>query len=300
MNFLLVGFYGEDNLGDNAILEAIKKNIPNANDYCATAGKYLKNKNTIKRRGILSWAPFIKAATKCDHSIFSGGILQDWTSEGVLFFALRIIASSILNCKPSLWGAGIGPLRSKPLTSITKKALKHVDCAWLRDTTSLKLYESLTNKGGNLGADWSWAYELPNHDAARIKNKELINLRPWKFNLKELNNLKLEKTKNNIITGIAARNEDIKEIRSLFPDSEIIKPSDFEQLLSICSKYEKGTAMRYHVALAMIRSGVKTTLIPYDSKVEELKSALEAPSIFIQKSEKNYAEMQEAFKNYSN
>ena len=58
--------------------------------------------------------------------------------------------------------------------------------------------------------------------------------------------------------------------------------------------------MRYHVALAMIRSGVKTTLIPYDSKVEELKSALEAPSIFIQKSEKNYAEMQEAFKNYSN
>ena len=298
MKILLVGFYGEENLGDEAILKSIKKNIPKPIDYYVTAGKNYSEKNKIIRRGIFSWAQFIKTAIKCDKAIFSGGILQDWTVEGVLFFALRIIAASFFKCEPSLWGAGIGPLRSKSLISITKKALSHVECAWLRDETSLNLYKKLCGKNANLGTDWTWFYKTSFNKSLR-NNQLIINIRPWKYDNCSnilLNNINIELLKN--VVGVAARNEDKKALSKIYPNISIYQPEDYEKLLLFCSNFYSGIAMRYHVALAMLRTGVETTLIPYDTKVQELQLAKKDMIKFTHDNETRFKIMKRNFQSF--
>ncbi len=298
MKILLIGFYGEGNLGDEAILKSIKSNIPTPATLYVTAGKNYCEKDGILRRGILSWSQFIKTAIICDKAILSGGILQDWTTEGVLFFALRIFASSILKCKPSLWGAGIGPLRSKPLISITKKALKHLECAWLRDEKSLNLYKSLNGHNVNYGTDWTWYYQACSSKTIK-SNQVMVNIRPWKYGSEHnFDDINLKDIKSKTLIGVSARNEDNNELLKTFPGISIYQPENYEKLLSFCSNYNNGIAMRYHVALAMLRTGVKTTLIPYDSKVSELCKAQKNLNKFLYDNHIRFNNMQKEFKTF--
>ncbi|HAE40234.1 MAG TPA: hypothetical protein DCG57_16610, partial [Candidatus Riflebacteria bacterium] len=145
MKILLCGFFGEGNLGDETILQAIRQQLPDSCSLTITSGRLSSiGGQSIGRRGILAWPAFIQALLENDAAIFSGGILQDWSFEGVTFFALRMIAASMLRCEPALWGAGIGPLRSPGGKKLASRALKRVNSAWLRDDASNRLYQELT------------------------------------------------------------------------------------------------------------------------------------------------------------
>lgn len=302
MNILLTGFYGEGNLGDETILRAILLNLPPFATPIITSGKtkaaFLNDRcpRCIRRHGVFSWAPFLNSALKCKKAVFSGGILQDWSADGVLFFASRIFAAAALKCAPSLWGAGIGPLRSKAARSLTTKALKHVDKVWLRDKASIALYKELTNKNANRGTDWSWHFDLPTNTQTTAGGLTAVNLRPWKHPISELEVLKTTQLEPNTkILGMPARGEDIKAIKAVFPMAEIIQPTTFEDYIAQCAVAENGIAMRYHAALAMLRAGVNLQLVPYDTKVEELKEAIKNKQNYIAANKKRLEQMKAAF-----
>jgi polysaccharide pyruvyl transferase WcaK-like protein len=63
-----------------------------------------------------------------------------------------------------------------------------------------------------------------------------------------------------------------------------------------CAVAENGIAMRYHAALAMLRAGTNLKLVPYDTKVEELKKAIVNKQNYIATNEKRFEQMREAFK----
>jgi polysaccharide pyruvyl transferase CsaB len=299
MNILLTGFYGEGNLGDEAILSAILKNLPATTQPIVTAGRLRPSIDGVKyiqRRKGLALPLYMKHANKCENAIFSGGILQDWSFDGVWFFAQRIFAAAAMGCKPSLWGAGIGPLRHKWSKTLAANALKHVEVAWLRDEASVQLFNELTGREAHLGTDWSWHYRVPSTNKPK-NNEHLVNLRPWKHEIPQLETLKEQKQtlNNGNILGLAARSEDKKAIETLFGPVEMKEPNSFEELLSLCVNAEKGVAMRYHVALAMLRAGLKFTLIPYDHKVSRLEEAMKNPEKFIKENEARYQSMQQAF-----
>ena len=123
-NILITGFFGEGNLGDEAILKAICENLPENIVPIITSGSINHHfGKDIKRRSFFSWLYFLKAAFNSPVTIFTGGILQDWSWEGVTFFAYRILAAAKMGSMPVLYGTGIGPLRSNLAKILVKKAL---------------------------------------------------------------------------------------------------------------------------------------------------------------------------------
>ncbi len=98
MNKILIsGYYGYDNLGDEAVLETILNNIRSviedseitvlSSNPIATTAKY--DVNSVGRSSIMG---VIKALSKCDVLISGGGsLLQDVTSRLSIFYYLLII-----------------------------------------------------------------------------------------------------------------------------------------------------------------------------------------------------------------
>ncbi len=267
MKILLTGFFGEGNLGDETILQAICSCLPAGCSAIVTSGSPVPGPAApVRRRGILSWPAYLQAAASSRHAVFSGGILQDWSFEGVTWFALRLMAAAVMGCRVSLWGAGIGPLRSLWARHVVKRSLRHVSEAWLRDPESVRLFDELGPVSGRFGADWSWLFPVFWQET-RENAPFGLNLRPWKSgNFAELLTHQLRHNERRII-GLAARRDDIGAIRSHAPAAAIIRPASFTEFASACGNLSFGLAMRYHAGLAMLRAGLPVKLAAYDNKV---------------------------------
>lgn len=308
-NILLVGFYGEGNLGDEAILQAICENLPKEITPIITSGCKQRFGETIRRCGLLSWPAFFKAARKCPITVFSGGILQDWSWEGITFFADRIKVAARMGSIPVLFGAGIGPLRSERAKRVVKDALSLVKVAWVRDKDSYDLYKSLLPEANVfLGADWTWHFNV-NRQEIIPEHQLAVNLRQWsdKQLLKDafaaVNEFDGKKF------GLAARKGDINLINEAIGSRTAICPVSFVDFAEVCQGCSRGIAMRYHAALAMLRSGLPTKLICYDEKLKSLaesagiplnkngiSSNFNAPSCdFFIKNDKSYQRMKKSF-----
>ena len=273
MKILLCGFFGEGNLGDETILQAIRQQLPDSCSLTITSGRLSSiGGQSIGRRGILAWPAFIQALLENDAAIFSGGILQDWSFEGVTFFALRMIAASMLRCEPALWGAGIGPLRSPGGKKLASRALKRVNSAWLRDDASNRLYQELTGNTASEGTDWSWLFPVtarPQRENAPMA----LNLRQWETGDWRSQVAHQLRHSQRQIVGMAARRSDIDVIKELAPNAAVIHPATFSEFADSCRNFSLGLAMRFHAALAMLRTGLPVKLVAYDSKVSELAKA---------------------------
>lgn len=280
-NILITGFFGEGNLGDEAILKAICENLPENIVPIITTGSIQHNfGKDIKRRGFFSWPYFLKAAFCSPVTIFTGGILQDWSWEGVTFFAYRIIAAAKMGSIPVLYGAGIGPLRSNLAKILVKKALSYVKVAYVRDKTSYDLYKSLLpNANVKLGTDWTWHFPVEKVKEIRKQNDSNLcfNLRPWKYNSKLIDEaLKLINCFPSKKVALIARKGD--NLNYVFNLIDIKEVNDFVECAKFCLNFSYGVAMRYHVALAMLRAGLETKLVCYDDKVIDLA---ESAGLFI-------------------
>lgn len=314
MQILLTGFFGENNLGDEAIRQAIIEHIPKDCRCVVTSGKpMIIGGKSIIRRGIASWPHFLQASAQSDLAIFSGGILQDWSFEGVIFFALRIMAARMLNCEPALWGAGIGSLKKSGTRNIAKRSLIRVKTAWLRDKTSCELFSELMGRSALRGTDWSWYFPVE-FQAETGQNAAMgLNLRSWPYNTawqslidKQLKNV------DRRVFGMAARNGDITAIRQIAPESTIVQPENFIEFAMACRNVSYGVAMRYHAVLAMLRAGIPIKVIDYDNKVTELAQEAKiltlsenqvndfrkTDSKFLKAHEKRFFQMQSAFKEW--
>jgi len=279
MKILLCGFFGEGNLGDETILAAIREQLPDSHSLTVTSGRQmLYGGLAIRRRGLLSWPAFLQAAFENNLAIFSGGLLQDWSFEGVTFFALRMIAASTLRCEPALWGAGIGPLRSPGSKKLAARALKRVKTAWLRDNASLQLFNELTGTPAADGTDWSWNFPVT-ASPERENSPLAINLRQW--NSDEWRDQVAHQLRHSQrqIVGMAARRSDMDVIRELAPTASIMHPATFSEFAGSCRNFSLGLAMRYHAALAMLRAGLPVKLVAYDDKVAELARLAKVPTI---------------------
>ncbi|MGM0600334.1 MAG: polysaccharide pyruvyl transferase family protein [Candidatus Rifleibacteriota bacterium] len=272
MKILLCGFFGEGNLGDEAILRAVYANIPAQAKLAVTCGRHLSMSGPaiITRKGLKAWPEYLQQAKESDLAVFSGGILQDWTFEGITFFALRILAASIFKAKPALIGTGLGPMRRLAARKISKKALSRVKYAWLRDKPSQELFAKLSKTQANLGTDWTWYFKPETSPMAFANGPIGINLRNWPYcRWQNRINAKLKHIDRKII-GIAARKSDFSMIKKLCPSSTLIKPETINELNLVCQNLSFGIAMRYHVALTMLRCGLPVALIDYDNKVANL------------------------------
>lgn len=144
MNKILIsGYYGYDNLGDEAVLETILKNLREAigdaditvlsSDPTATVAKY-----DVESVGRSSFRGVLKALWKCDLLISGGGsLLQDVTSRLSIFYYLLIIfAGRLLGKKVMVYSQGIGPIRKPMNRFVTRWILSGIQAITVRESYS--------------------------------------------------------------------------------------------------------------------------------------------------------------------
>ncbi len=283
-HLLLIGFFGEGNLGDDAILRGIASAMPPGTPILATAGAtpLPAGVTAIQRRGIASWLSFIDALRDSRLVVASGGLLQDWSFEGVSFYALRLCAARLAGVPAALLGAGIGPLRGRATRKLAAAALFGIDVCMLRDAESVDLFHQLTGRRADHGTDWSWALEpaISQHRPAGmpLDGAIAINIRPWLLShWRDAAKRWWSVTQGSPRAGIGARREDRRLLESVFPGLSVHEPADFPALMLTAARLREGWAMRYHVLLAMLRAGIPVRALPYDHKARQLAASAGLP-----------------------
>jgi polysaccharide pyruvyl transferase CsaB len=159
---LLCGYYGEHNLGDDALLEVLLHQLPpgcqplvTAHDQRWVAERF--KVTTCDRRRLLE---VLGQLAHCDVLVLGGGsLLQDATSlKSLVYYCLLIVAARLRGRAVVLWGQGLGPLRRPVGRWLVRGVLPLATAISWRDGASARLAERLGNRHHAVGSDPVWAY----------------------------------------------------------------------------------------------------------------------------------------------
>ncbi|MCU4677332.1 polysaccharide pyruvyl transferase family protein [Catenovulum sp. 2E275] len=164
--FLISGWYGYKNIGDEIILSAIisslKKEFQCEVYALSNNPKFTNEFNKCKAArhlpfGLKAWIISVLKLrffitlyyfVKCDALLIGGGgFLSDWQIEAPWIWLRQAILGKLLKKKVMLYGIGAGPIRTKLGKKMTSFIINNcIDAVTVRDKTS---YEELINSGVN-------------------------------------------------------------------------------------------------------------------------------------------------------
>ena len=141
---LICGYYGEDNLGDDVLLQVLLQDLPSGALPVITARnsdsvqRFRSDITIVNRRSIPA---VLGSVNHVDAVIFGGGsLLQDSTSQKSLFYYVALILwSRFRGRRVFLWGQGLGPLNHRLSRWIVQWVLRFCAAASWRDQRSYAL-----------------------------------------------------------------------------------------------------------------------------------------------------------------
>ena len=141
---LLCGYYGEHNLGDDALLQVLVSSLPQPQQLLITVRDptpvlaLAPSAQTVNRRSLRLC---FRAALKADVLVLGGGsLLQDSTSFSSLVYYLLLMAVARLGgAEVVLWGQGLGPLQRRISRVLVRTVLPFCKAASWRDQRSFDL-----------------------------------------------------------------------------------------------------------------------------------------------------------------
>ncbi len=185
MKFLVLGYYGFFNSGDDAILHAVCQDIK-AQDKNNTITVMSKNPESTKEEyGVNAIDRFkllevIKEIREADVVIFGGGsLLQNVTSNRSLQYYLLVMRlATFFRKKTMLYANGVGPIVDEKNQKTTAKVLNKLTKITVRDPESEKFLYNIGVKSEKvtLTADPVYNIEFDKKDINTILNKEDIDL----------------------------------------------------------------------------------------------------------------------------
>ena len=146
--FVLSGYFGFKNFGDEAILSVLIKKlkldkhritvISSDPKYTMKQYKHIRSVYTFKIPDIIG------AISKSDVVISGGGsLLQDATSlKSLIYYLFIIFVGLVLRKTVIIFAQGIGPINSFIGIVLTKNLLKHCNYVSVRDEKSLELLKN--------------------------------------------------------------------------------------------------------------------------------------------------------------
>lgn len=147
---LLAGYYGYGNIGDEAILEMVLKQlceITSINNITVLSGnpKVTSEKYNIKSIYRYNIFKLLNELFKNDILVVGGGsLLQDVTSKRSIYYYLFVVKiAQLLKKKVVMLSQGIGPINNKYNKKITASILKNVDYITVRDNNSKTIIENM-------------------------------------------------------------------------------------------------------------------------------------------------------------
>lgn len=185
---VLSGYYGFDNIGDEAvlfsILSALRKEIENV-EITVLSNNPEKTKALYGVNGINRWdmKAVAKTIKESDMLISGGGsLLQDVTSGKTVPYYLAIVKiAQFYKKKVVFYSQGIGPVNKGYSRWLIKKVVNKVDGIFVRDSASKKLLEEIgVRKPIGEALDPVLGIELPEgKDVSKGDKVVGIYIRPW-------------------------------------------------------------------------------------------------------------------------
>ncbi len=302
--YLLSGYYGFDNIGDEAILMSLVAGLKSLDKRIVitalsatpehTADRY--NIKSINRNNILS---IFKEIKECDCFLSGGGsLLQDVTGwKSIPYYLGQLLIAQLMGKKSIIYAQGIGPVKGKYYRWLIKIILKKTNYISVRDKESKEL---LINWGINpekikLSVDPVFILRNLTGDYNN-SNKELIlpkgqkpligvSVRPWMDN-KYIDNLAQSLSKftmeidANVVIIPFHINQD-QEISKKLREKVIsrwsegdykadIVLSEAETPIQVLSQYKELDfllGVRLHSLIFSVLSNVPFVAIEYDPKI---------------------------------
>jgi polysaccharide pyruvyl transferase CsaB len=295
MKFLINGYFGFGNAGDEAVLAAMLADLQKARPdatFCATSGDVADTKAKFGIDAVGRQAPkeLMSAIQNCDVFLSGGGsLVQDVTSLRNVVYYTTLLRLAKLSGKPTMvYAQGVGPLQ-KPLSQkLARAAFQSAKIITVRDEESAVLLRKIgVSKSVEITADPVWGLE-PRNEIKPEAKKWLVALRNWP-NQDEQAIERLVGAIRNAANNKGARLQFLPMQPG--PDNEILKglaqtdeildttgkhPSE---ILSIAKSCELMLAMRLHALIFAAAGGVPVVAFDYDPKVSAVAKLLRAPLV---------------------
>ncbi len=297
MKYLISGYIGFDNFGDEVIAHILSSNLKNGGAEKVTLISSNPEK-TSKMHGVFAcpMLGFLPALIESDVLISGGGsLLQDVTSlKSLIYYLLVIYSALILGKRVEIFAQGIGPIKSKFGQFLTKIALKKISKITVRDMDSKNLLES-----------WGIESEVINDPVLDLKLEQKHKIGTIGVQLRDFKNLNdnfLEKLAEEIAQNFYNKKIQIISLQDTIDKDICIKFSELlknkglhnievkselsmQDVFETISDLECLISMRFHASVVGIKSGVKTIVINYDPKIKSLSKMYNIPIIELDNSD---------------
>ncbi len=190
MKFLVLGYYGFFNSGDDAILHAVCQDIKAQNKDNEITVMSKNPESTREEYGVNSIYRFklldvIKEIKKADVVVFGGGsLLQNITSNRSLQYYLTIMSLAVkFKKKTMLYANGVGPIFTDKKQKETAKVLNKLTKITVRDAESAKFLYNIGVKADKvkLTADPVYNIKFDKKDISELLVKENLDLQGKEF-----------------------------------------------------------------------------------------------------------------------
>ena len=309
---VLSGYYGFDNIGDEAVLysiiAALRKEIKEveitvlSNNPEKTKGLY--GVNSVNRWDMKAVA---KAIKESDMLISGGGsLLQDVTSGKTVPYYLAIVKiAQFYKKKVVFYSQGIGPVNKGYSRWFIKKVVNKVDGIFVRDRASKKLLEEIgIKKPIGEALDPVLGIELPDgKEVAKTDQVVGIYIRPWQDAVHDKN------LKDSLVPGLIYLLEKgyklcfipmhyeqdleiakalAKEVKEATKGNKHLDKKNLEESIKVVDKmlsikevliytasFDFIIGMRLHSLIMAAASKVPVMALSYDPKVTEFMNEIE-------------------------
>jgi polysaccharide pyruvyl transferase CsaB len=290
---MLCGYYGEHNLGDDALLAVLLSQLPEgcrplitAHDQPMVAAAF--DAETVDRRRP---ATVLAALGRCQALVLGGGsLLQDATSfSSLLYYALLILVAWINNKPVLLWAQGLGPLRRRRSRRLVSFLLARISAASWRDGESARLAKQLGCRFDLVGSDPVWALQSGSWRGSGgpivlcWRPVASLKLPEWRLYLEAVATL-AERSERQVIWLPFHREQDNSLFddlnkQGLIPDglldrSSKIRPETPAEAIELFSSAALVVAMRLHGLILAALAGAPVVALSYDPKVTAAAAAI--------------------------
>ncbi|WP_309716307.1 polysaccharide pyruvyl transferase CsaB [Armatimonas sp.] len=280
MKIAALGYYGFDNLGDEAVLAGIRTTLSGAfptasllvltHDAAATASLHPGVQTANRWR----WRDALTALQGTDLFVFGGGsLLQDATSaRSVLWYALMALLARKKAKRVLWWGQGIGPLNAPLSQKLVRVIANQADAITVRDEKSAQLLKEIgVRRSIEVVADPAFALNPSSVSHLSQPPGTLVALRHWPGVSPET---LARATASPTTLAIPMHLPDDLTVHADLPNFDWRREQvSVEDVLGRFAVAELTVAMRLHALIFSARCATPFVALSYDPKVAALAKA---------------------------
>ncbi len=297
VNFLINGYFGFSNAGDEAVLAAMLAHLrvlDSSATFTATSGDPAQTKQMHGCDAIGRQNPreVLKAIQKCDAFLSGGGsLVQDVTSvRNAVYYTTMLRTAKTLGKPTMVYAQGVGPLTQKLSRKVARAAFQGANVVTVRDGDSAKLLRDIgVTRAVEITADPVW--DLASSEARGEKQEAgewVVALRSWphqEFDAVARTFAAIRaaaKNANSTLRFLAMQTgvDDVL-LGSLVAPSEWIETKNKHprEVIESLSGASRVLAMRLHALIFAASVGVPVVAFDYDPKVRALANIIGAPLV---------------------